>query len=263
MQTTTFNPNFSIFDKKFIPQFVNPNELSQSIDMEPLSGNQFWPKQHKSSNKLKIIISKAFKSIKRKIFHKNHKGKKVEKTMASKITYHETSSIDESMDEIDETFDIYSLLSDENGSISLNIAESVTSSSSSTLAEKDLINRIENDSTECNTLKIKVILYEGEERTPIMIHASRNLSCCELKILIEQRIGYSLCETLVFVHVNDFHGDSIEEHYERIYDINFLNYLNNLRKISLIDCDFKLRLYSAFFDKIEFLLVNKNQLCRS
>src|SRR6266542_1601840 len=246
MQTTTFNPNFSIFDKKFSPQFVNPNELSQSIDMEPLSGNQFWPKQHKSSNKLKKIISKAFKSIKRKIFHKNHKGKKVEKTMASKITYHETSSIDESMDEIDETFDIYSLLSDENGSISLNIAESVTSSSSSTLAEKDLINRIENDSTECNTLKIKVILYEGEERTPIMIHASRNLS---------------LCETLVFVHVDDFHGDSIGEYYERIYDINFLNCLNNLRKISLIDCD--LRLYSAFFDKIEFLLVNKNQLCRS
>src|SRR6266498_5348484 len=176
MQSTTFNPNFSIFDKRFIPEFINPNELSRPIDLEPLSGNQFWPKQHKTPNTLKKIISKAFKSF--KIFHKNHKEKRVKETMISKVTYHKTFSIDESIDEIDENFDIYSPLSDENGTISPNIVGSVASFSSSTLVEK---NFIENDSTKCNTLKIKVILYEGEERTPIVINASRNLSCCELK----------------------------------------------------------------------------------
>ncbi len=263
MQTTAFDPNFSIFDKKFIPEFVNPIKFSQPIDMEPLYGNQFWPKQHKSPNKLKKIISKAFKSLKRKVFHKNRKGKD-EETMISKGSYHKTSSNDEIMDEIDKIFDVYSSLSDKNEFISSNIGEPVTYSSFSTLYEKNPIDRIENDSTECNTLKVKVILYEGEERTPIMVHASLNLSCCELKILIEQKIGYTLCENFVFVHVNDFHGDSIEEHYERIYDINFLNYLNNSRKTFLIDSDFNFGPSFTFLnDKVEFLLVNKNQLCGS
>jgi len=152
---------------------------------------------------LKKIISKAFKSFECKIFHKNHKGKEVEEIMISKVTYHKTSSIDESMDDIDENFDIYSSLSDENGSISPNIVESVTFFSSSTLTEK---NRIENDSIKCNTLIIKVILYEGEERAPIMINASCNLSCCELKVLIEQKIGYSLCENLRLLMLMIFMG---------------------------------------------------------
>ncbi len=200
MQSTTFNPNFSIFDK--------------SIDMEQLDGNQFWPKERKSPYKFKKIISKVLKSLRHKVFQKNRKEKS-------------------------------------------NLVESVASPS---LIENN-VEPTENDS---NALEIKTILYEEEERTPVMIKASRNISCDELKMLIEQKIGYSLYENFVFVHINYIYGDSIEEHYERIYDMNFLNYLNNLKKIFLIDGDFKFMLSSASLnDKIEFLLVDKNQLCWS
>jgi hypothetical protein len=122
--------------------------------------------------------------------------------------------------------------------------------------------RIEYDPIESDTLKIKVILYEGEERTPITIHASHNLSCRELNVRIEQEIGYTPHENFVLVHVG-FHGDSVVEHYDRIYDMNFLNYLRVLREIFWIDDDFKLKLSLTYLGKIEFLLIDRNQFCGS
>ena len=67
-----YNPNSSIFDKKYVPVFIEPEE---SIYMELLMGEQFQPGQKRSKNKLKRAISKAFKSIKRKIFYKSNKVK--------------------------------------------------------------------------------------------------------------------------------------------------------------------------------------------
>ncbi|CAI2186823.1 18925_t:CDS:2, partial [Funneliformis geosporum] len=57
MQTTKFDPNFSIFDKMFIPVISD-----LFLDMEPLEDDQFWPIQHKSSNKLKKIEYKKISS---------------------------------------------------------------------------------------------------------------------------------------------------------------------------------------------------------
>src|ERR1043165_5125664 len=96
-----FDPNFSISDKKYVPVFFGPKE---PIDTEPLTGEQFWPKQKKSKNKLKKAISKVFKSIKRKIFHKSNKVRDadVKETIASTGVAHDTPSIDESTNEIDE-----------------------------------------------------------------------------------------------------------------------------------------------------------------
>ncbi|CAG8629657.1 2022_t:CDS:1 [Funneliformis mosseae] len=103
------SPNFSIFDKSyesFIPESI-------PIIMEPLKGDQFWPKQNKSPNKLKIFFSKKFKTLKHKVFHKYRKGKEsvaIKEIMTSKIIYHTTFSTDEDkseIDEIDEILDIY------------------------------------------------------------------------------------------------------------------------------------------------------------
>ena len=72
MQTNIFNINFSIFDKKFIPEFIitqndhsHPAEISQKLD-----GNEFWPKQYKSHNKIKKLFSKSPKILKRKFARK-------------------------------------------------------------------------------------------------------------------------------------------------------------------------------------------------
>jgi hypothetical protein len=90
MQTTIFNQNYSIFDKRFIPEFVTQNDHSRPIDMEQLNGHQFWPNQHKSSNKINKFISKPLKFLKRKFTRKNRKGKNkaaTDKGMISRIIY--------------------------------------------------------------------------------------------------------------------------------------------------------------------------------
>ncbi|CAI2165720.1 8297_t:CDS:1 [Funneliformis geosporum] len=101
MHITNFDPNFSIFDKRYKIFVSEPI----SIDIEQLKGDQFWPKQNRSRNKLKKIFSKAFKTLKSKVFHKNRKGKEsaaINEKMTSKIIYHYTSSIYEDISEFDE-----------------------------------------------------------------------------------------------------------------------------------------------------------------
>jgi hypothetical protein len=71
MQTTLYNINFSIFDKKFIPEFITQNEHSHPVEIiQKLDGNQFWPKQYKSPNKVKRFLSKSIKFLKRKFTRK-------------------------------------------------------------------------------------------------------------------------------------------------------------------------------------------------
>ena len=106
MQTTVFNhnDNFSIFDKKFTPEFVTQNVHSRPIDMDQqLDGHQFWPKQCKSPNKINKFISKSLKSFKYKITRKNRKGKNTsvaKKFTISKIIYRRTFSTEKSFIEI-------------------------------------------------------------------------------------------------------------------------------------------------------------------
>ncbi|CAI2172850.1 9402_t:CDS:1 [Funneliformis geosporum] len=226
MQKITFDPNFSIFDKKFVP--VIPNESSRSIDMGPLEGDQFWPKQHKSSNKLKKIISKTFKSIKRKVFRKQKDIAMIEETMVSETTSFSTDEDIIEIDEIDEIIDIYSSFPEsfpnKDESNSSNIIEYDTS----TLVENYTIDHIENDSTKCNQIETKLILctpYEGAKRTPINIQVPRKISYCELRTSTEQRIVNPLSEHPVSVRIDNFYGGSINKRDERIYDIDYLNYL--------------------------------------
>ncbi|CAG8679049.1 14116_t:CDS:1 [Funneliformis mosseae] len=248
MQTTTFDSNFSIFDKKFIS--VVPNECSHSIDMEPLDGDQFWPKKHKSPNKLKKIISKTFKSLKRKILRKPSKVAVTKETMVSEITSFSTDDviieIDE-IDDIDEIIDIYSSIPeslDKDEPNSSNIVE-YEASSTCTLAENNIIDHIENESTKCNPMETNSILYIPYESVDRTINILRNISDCELKTLIEQKFIYPLSEDPVFVRINDYYEDSIDKHDERIYDIDFLNYLINIKKayigfIAILNLDYLL-----------------------
>lgn len=106
MQTTVFNINFSIFDKKFIPEFITQNEHSHTaVDIgQKLDGNEFWPKQYKSPNKVKKFFSKSLKILKCKFTCKNCESENTaviaEETMVSKIAYHTKSSTDKSIAEI-------------------------------------------------------------------------------------------------------------------------------------------------------------------
>ncbi|CAI2188212.1 5390_t:CDS:1 [Funneliformis geosporum] len=106
MQTTTFDSNFSIFDKKFVPVISD-----RLLNMEPLEGDQFWPIQHKSSNKLKKIVSKSLKSFKRKIFRKQKEIAAVKENNSSDITSFTSDEDIIEIDEIDEIIDIYSSFS--------------------------------------------------------------------------------------------------------------------------------------------------------
>ncbi|CAI2174761.1 14985_t:CDS:1 [Funneliformis geosporum] len=244
MQTITFDPNFSIFDKKF----VIPNEYSRSIDMKPIEGDQFWPKQHKSSNKLKKFISKAFKSLKRKVFRKPKEIAVVKEIMVSEITSFSTDEDIMEIDEIYEIIDIYSSFPesfpDKDASNSSNIVEYEASFSPTyTLTENYIIDHIEHDSTQCypkETKSIACIPYE-DAKTSININVPRNISNCELRSLIEKKLAYPLREDHVFVRIDNFYGDSIDKHDERITIIDFLNYLIKIKKSYLIDSNFKFR----------------------
>ncbi|CAI2184224.1 5403_t:CDS:1 [Funneliformis geosporum] len=218
MQITTFDPNFSIFDKKF----VVPNEYSRSIDMKPLEGDQYWPKQHKSPNKLKTIISKTFKSLKRKVFRKPKKVAVIKETMVSEITSFSTDEDIIEIDEIDDIIDIYSSfprsLPDKDESISTNIDVTFLSPTS-TLTENYIIDHIESDSSKCNPIEIEPILcipYEDTKRTSININLPRNISYCELETLIEQIIVYHLRQGPVSIQIDNYYGDSIDKHDEKI-----------------------------------------------
>ncbi|CAG8685867.1 13701_t:CDS:1 [Funneliformis mosseae] len=114
MQTTTFDPNYTIFNKRFIPEFIS-DENSLPIDLEPLEGDQFWPNQRKPPNMLNKRISKKFKSLKSKVFHKNRKGKNITMDKNTNII-----STDEGTTEID---DIYSSFQDIEESNSSNTTE--------------------------------------------------------------------------------------------------------------------------------------------
>ncbi|CAB4392657.1 hypothetical protein RhiirA1_464856 [Rhizophagus irregularis] len=104
MQTTIFNINFSIFDKKFIPEFITQNEHSHTVDIgQKLDGNEFWPKQYKSPNKVKKVFSKSLKILKRKFTCKICESKNTviaEESMISKIAYRKKTSTDKSIAEI-------------------------------------------------------------------------------------------------------------------------------------------------------------------
>ncbi|CAI2186663.1 18912_t:CDS:1 [Funneliformis geosporum] len=148
MQTTTFDPNYTIFNKRFIPEFVS-DVCSLPIDLKPLEGDQFWPTQHKPQNMLKKIIKKTFRSLKRKKFHKNRKGKGTimgNNTINSKLTCH-TASTDKDTTEIDDIFDIYLSFQDSEESNSSNTTEDVACFSA------------RND---CNTLEISTFPYEEQ-----------------------------------------------------------------------------------------------------
>ncbi|GBB89294.1 hypothetical protein RclHR1_00160010 [Rhizophagus clarus] len=112
MQTTIFNLNFSIFDKKFTPEFITQNEHSCPIDIcKKLDGNEFWPKQYKSPNKVKRFFSKSLGLLKRKFARKICESRDAviaEETMISKIDCHTKTSTDKSIFEIHEVFDINS-----------------------------------------------------------------------------------------------------------------------------------------------------------
>src|SRR5579863_4427444 len=101
MQTTIFNLNFSIFDKKFTTEFVTQNEHSRPVDIEQLDGNEFWPKQHKSPNRIKKFFSNSLKFLKRKFTRKICEA---EETMISKIDYRTKFSTDKNIVEINEIF---------------------------------------------------------------------------------------------------------------------------------------------------------------
>jgi hypothetical protein len=76
MQTTPLNINFSIFDKKFIPEFITQNEHSHLVEIiQELDGDEFWPNQYKSPNKVKKYLSKSIKFLKRKFTLKSYESK--------------------------------------------------------------------------------------------------------------------------------------------------------------------------------------------
>ncbi|CAG8754368.1 14141_t:CDS:1, partial [Funneliformis mosseae] len=138
-----------------------PNVCSNSIDMEPLEGDQFWPKQHKSPNKLKKIISKTFKSLERKVLRKPKEITVTKETMVSEVSSFSNDENIIEIDEIDELIDIYSSIPeslDKDESNSSNIV-GYEASSTCTLAGNDAIDHIENDSTKCNPIKTNSILY--------------------------------------------------------------------------------------------------------
>ncbi|CAG8567327.1 10502_t:CDS:1, partial [Funneliformis mosseae] len=237
MQTTTFDPNFSIFDKKFVPV------CTQSIDMEPLEGDQFWPTQHKSPNKLKKIISKTFKSLKRKVLRKPRKVSLIKETMVSEITSFTTYENIIEIDEIVEIIDIYLSIPesypDKDEFDSSNIVE-YEASSTSTLVENDAIDHFENDfyiyssipelypdkdefnsyniveyeaSSSCTLAENDAIdhfendfnkcnpietNYIPYESVNRTIKLPCNISDCELKTLIELKIIYPLTDDPVF-----------------------------------------------------------------
>ncbi|CAI2167666.1 8201_t:CDS:1 [Funneliformis geosporum] len=266
MQTITFDPNFSVFDKKF----VIPNGYSRSVDMKPLEGDQFWPKQHKSSNKLKKIISKTFKSLKRKVFRKPKEIAVVKEIMVSEITSFSTDEDIIEIDEIDEIIDIYSSFPesfpDKDESNSSNTVEYEASfSPTSTLIENYIIDHIEHYSTKCYPKETKSILcipYEVAKRTSININVPRNISNCELRSLIEKKLAYPLRKDHVSVRIDNFYGDSIDKHDERINDIDFLYYLIRIKTSYLIDSNFKFRRSSIFIDYIiEFIELIFGKTC--
>ncbi|CAI2179057.1 10482_t:CDS:1 [Funneliformis geosporum] len=158
MHITNFDPNFSIFDKSFIPEPI-PNN---SIDMEKLKGDQFWPIQNKSYNKLKKIFSKTFKSFKHKVFYKNHKRNETTATkeiMTSKDMFE--------FDEIDKILDIYLSFQDKHAPVSSNDKKA----KSSILAENDT-----NSFIKVNSLD--VIQSNGEDDVP------RSISFCVCSMIV-------------------------------------------------------------------------------
>ncbi|CAG8706735.1 10971_t:CDS:1 [Funneliformis mosseae] len=244
MQTTTFDPKFSIFNKKFVNDV--PNVCF--FDMDPLEGDQFWPKQHKSPNKLKKIISKTFKSLKRKVFRKPKEIPVIKETMVSEITSFSTDDdiieIDE-IDVIDEIIDIYSSIPeslDKDEPNSSNLVK-YEATSTCTLAENNAIEHIENDSTKCNPIETNSILYNLYEGVKETVNVPCNISYCELGKLNEQKIVYPTSKDPVFVRINNYYGDSIE----RIYDFDFLYYLiKHKESIYWIVSNFRFRRSTIF-----------------
>src|ERR1044071_8590542 len=162
MQTTTFDPNFSIFNKKFIPEFVTPKE---PIDLEWSDGDQFWPKQYNSPNRVKKFISKSIKYLKHKFTQKGRKGKNavaIKDAMISKITYRTASSTEKSIIEIDD--------------ININ----------SSLSIQDVPNNIRSAVSACSLITLEDSSYY------------------ELMNLIEQSVGYSLSENYLFVQPKSY-----------------------------------------------------------
>src|SRR3954453_18912317 len=108
MQTTIFNINFSIFDKKFIPEFITQDEHSHPVDIgQKLDGYEFWPKQYRSPNRAKKFFSKSLKFLKRNFARKicESKDKVIpKKTMISNIAYRTKTSTDKSIIEINDLY---------------------------------------------------------------------------------------------------------------------------------------------------------------